>query len=150
MSSKENNWDWCQIDDARDICLVFLGLKSRAYAQVPGNAFCTLDRLKFHHCLQWFKTMHPSQSPIAIIGVGCRLPGGASDLDTLWQLLSEGRSGRTEIPKDRWHAEEWFDPYPEAKQSMVTKHGFFVQGDISLFDAKFFGVSSTEAHSMDP
>ncbi|RYO87181.1 hypothetical protein DL766_003981 [Monosporascus sp. MC13-8B] len=94
--------------------------------------------------------MHPSQSPIAIIGVGCRLPGGASDLDKLWQLLSEGRSGRTEIPKDRWHADEWFDPYPEAKQSVVTKHGFFVQDDISLFDAKFFGISSTEAYSMDP
>ncbi|KAI3553359.1 hypothetical protein CABS03_12727 [Colletotrichum abscissum] len=89
-------------------------------------------------------------SPIAIIGVGCRLPGGASDLEKLWQLLSEGRSGRTKIPKDRWHADEWFDPYPEAKQSVVTKHGFFVQDDISLFDAKFFGISSTEAHSMDP
>ncbi|KAL4900464.1 hypothetical protein BDW74DRAFT_188294 [Aspergillus multicolor] len=89
-------------------------------------------------------------SPIAIIGVGCRLPGGANDLDRLWSLLSEGRSGRTKIPADRWNAEEWFDAYPNAKESIVTKHGFFIQDDISQFDAKFFGISSMEAHAMDP
>ncbi|KFA59987.1 hypothetical protein S40285_08484 [Stachybotrys chlorohalonatus IBT 40285] len=89
-------------------------------------------------------------SPIAIVGVGCRFPGGASDLDKLWQLISEGRSGQTEIPKSRWNADEWFDAYPEAKQSMVTKHGYFLQEDISQFDAKFFGISNAEAHCMDP
>lgn len=94
--------------------------------------------------------MSPTPAPIAVIGVGCRLPGGASNLDRLWKLLSEGRSGRTKIPTDRWAAEEWFDSYPDAKQSIVTKHGFFLQEDISQFDAKFFGISSTEAHAMDP
>nr|ALQ32917.1 putative polyketide synthase [Fusarium redolens] len=89
-------------------------------------------------------------APIAIIGVGCRLPGGANNLDKLWQLLSESRNGQTEIPKDRWNANAWFDSYPDAKQSMVTKHGYFLQDDISQFDAKFFGISSAEAHSMDP
>ncbi|KAF7445064.1 Polyketide synthase module protein [Pyrenophora tritici-repentis] len=94
--------------------------------------------------------MSPTPTPIAIIGIGCRLPGGVSDLDSLWKLLLEGRSGRMKIPKDRWSAEEWFDAYPDAKQSMVTKHGFFLQDDISQFDAKFFGISSMEAHAMDP
>lgn len=94
--------------------------------------------------------MNPTEASIAIIGAGCRFPGGASNLDKLWELLSEGRSGWTEIPKDRWHADEWFDAYPEAKQSMVTKHGYFLQEDISQFDAKFFGISSQEARSMDP
>uniref|UniRef100_A0A0D2Y3F4 Uncharacterized protein n=1 Tax=Fusarium oxysporum (strain Fo5176) TaxID=660025 RepID=A0A0D2Y3F4_FUSOF len=89
-------------------------------------------------------------TPIAIIGVGCRLPGGANNLDKLWELLSEGRNGQTEIPKDRWNADSWFDAYPDAKQSMVTKHGYFLHDDISQFDAKFFGISSAEAHSMDP
>ncbi|KAF5577038.1 polyketide synthase [Fusarium pseudocircinatum] len=91
---------------------------------------------------------HPA--PIAIIGVGCRLPGGANNLEKLWELLSEGRNGQTEIPKDRWNADSWFDPYPDAKQSMVTRHGYFLQDDISQFDAKFFGISSAEANSMDP
>ncbi|KAH6966040.1 hypothetical protein EDB82DRAFT_480382 [Fusarium venenatum] len=91
---------------------------------------------------------HPA--PIAIIGVGCRLPGGANNLDSLWKLLSESRNGQTEIPKDRWNADAWFDAYPDAKQSMVTKHGYFLQDDISQFDAKFFGISSGEANSMDP
>ncbi|KAI1842497.1 hypothetical protein JX266_011251 [Neoarthrinium moseri] len=94
--------------------------------------------------------MNPTQVPIAIVGAGCRFPGGANSLDKLWELLSEGRSGRVEIPKDRWDADGWFNPYPEAKQSMVTKHGYFLQEDISQFDAKFFGISSAEAHSMDP
>ncbi|KAF5702983.1 polyketide synthase [Fusarium globosum] len=89
-------------------------------------------------------------APIAIIGVGCRLPGGANNLDKLWKLLSESRDGRTEIPSDRWNADSWFDAHPDAKQSMVTKHGYFLQDDISQFDAKFFGISSAEAHSMDP
>ncbi|KAJ4009092.1 hypothetical protein NW752_009387 [Fusarium irregulare] len=89
-------------------------------------------------------------APIAIVGVGCRLPGGANNLDKLWQLLSESRNGQTEIPKDRWNADSWYDAYPDAKQSMVTKHGYFLQDDISQFDAKFFGISSAEAHSMDP
>ncbi|KAF4341752.1 polyketide synthase [Fusarium beomiforme] len=89
-------------------------------------------------------------APIAIIGVGCRLPGGANNLDKLWELLSESRDGQTEIPKDRWNADAWFDAYPDAKQAMVTKHGYFLQEDISQFDAKFFGISSAEAHSMDP
>ncbi|EXA46383.1 hypothetical protein FOVG_07101 [Fusarium oxysporum f. sp. pisi HDV247] len=89
-------------------------------------------------------------TPIAIIGVGCRLPGGANSLEKLWELLSEGRNGQTEIPKDRWNADSWFDAYPDAKQSMVTKHGYFLHDDISQFDAKFFGISSAEAHSMDP
>ncbi|WXC49306.1 hypothetical protein QX201_008988 [Fusarium graminearum] len=89
-------------------------------------------------------------APIAIIGVGCRLPGGANNLDNLWKLLSESRNGQTEIPKDRWNADAWFDAYPDAKQSMVTKYGYFLQDDISQFDAKFFGISSAEANSMDP
>ncbi|RBA09650.1 hypothetical protein FPRO05_05586 [Fusarium proliferatum] len=95
------------------------------------------------------RIMNPP-APIAIIGVGCRLPGGANNLDQLWKLLSESRDGRTEIPSDRWNADSWFDAYPDAKQSMVTKHGYFLQDDISQFDAKFFGISSAEAHSMDP
>lgn len=95
------------------------------------------------------RIMNPP-APIAIIGVGCRLPGGANNLDKLWKLLSESRDGRTEIPSDRWNADSWFDAYPDAKQSMVTKHGYFLQDDISQFDAKFFGISSAEAHSMDP
>ncbi|ENH75836.1 Lovastatin nonaketide synthase [Fusarium oxysporum f. sp. cubense race 1] len=95
------------------------------------------------------RTISPP-TPIAIIGVGCRLPGGANNLDKLWELLSEGRNGQTEIPKDRWNADSWFDAYPDAKQSMVTKHGYFLHDDISQFDAKFFGISSAEAHSMDP
>ncbi|WXC66012.1 hypothetical protein SNK03_011796 [Fusarium graminearum] len=89
-------------------------------------------------------------APIAIIGVGCRLPGRANNLDNLWKLLSESRNGQTEIPKDRWNADAWFDAYPDAKQSMVTKYGYFLQDDISQFDAKFFGISSAEANSMDP
>nr|ALQ32981.1 putative polyketide synthase [Fusarium sp. NRRL 25184] len=95
------------------------------------------------------RIMNPP-APIAIIGVGCRLPGGANNLDKLWELLSESRNGQTEIPKDRWNADSWYDAYPDAKQSMVTKHGYFLQDDISQFDAKFFGISSAEANSMDP
>lgn len=94
--------------------------------------------------------MSATPSPIAVVGVGCKFPGGATNLDKLWELLSEGRSGHTEIPRARWNADEWFDAYPEAKQSTVARHGYFLQEDISQFDARFFGISSAEAHCMDP
>ena len=49
---------------------------------------------------------------IAIIGVGCRFPGGVSSKDSLWKLLVEGREGIIEVPPDRWNVERYYDAEP--------------------------------------
>ena len=88
--------------------------------------------------------------PIAIIGMACRLPGGADSPEKLWSLLSEGRSGWREIPPERWNPESFYNKSPEAKESLPSKCGYFLQQDISDFDAGFFGIPAYEAHGMDP
>jgi 8-amino-7-oxononanoate synthase len=76
--------------------------------------------------------------PIAIVGIGCRLPG-APDPHSYWQLLLDGRDAITEVPVDRW----------DAQQVNAPGYGGFLD-HIDLFDAGFFGVSAREAARMDP
>ena len=89
-------------------------------------------------------------SPIAVIGMGCRLPGGASSPEKLWEMLVEGRSGWGEVPAERWNWKSFYHPHNEAKESLNSKSGYFLEQDIGAFDAKFFNIASYEAHAMDP
>ena len=89
-------------------------------------------------------------APIAVIGMGCRFAGGVGSPEELWDMLREGRSGWGEVPADRWNAEAFYNPDKDAKESVNYKSGYFLQQDISHFDAKFFNVLPYEAHSMDP
>ncbi|MET0413613.1 MAG: SDR family NAD(P)-dependent oxidoreductase, partial [Polyangiaceae bacterium] len=87
--------------------------------------------------------------PIAIVGIGCRFPGGVTDPDSFWQLLEQGVDAVTEIPKDRWDIDEWYDPDPDAPGKMITRWGAFLD-HIDEFDPAFFGISPREAASVDP
>ena len=87
--------------------------------------------------------------PIAVIGIGCRLPGGISGPEQYWEFLDAGRDGVTEVPADRWDAEAYYDTDPMAPGKMPTKWGAFVS-DVAGFDADFFGISPREAVAMDP
>jgi acyl transferase domain-containing protein/acyl-CoA synthetase (AMP-forming)/AMP-acid ligase II/NADPH:quinone reductase-like Zn-dependent oxidoreductase/acyl carrier protein/nucleoside-diphosphate-sugar epimerase len=86
---------------------------------------------------------------IAIIGLGCRFPGSANSPDALWQLLLDGVDAITEIPRDRWDIDEWFDPDPAAPNKMYTRWGGFVD-HIHDFDHGFFGITPKEVRGMDP
>ena len=87
--------------------------------------------------------------PVAVVGIGCRFPGGGLGPDGFWRLLERGRDAITEIPSDRWDAEEFYDPDPFARGRMPSKWGGFVAG-IDGFDAEFFGIAPREAAAMDP
>ncbi len=87
--------------------------------------------------------------PIAIIGMGCRFPGGANDPDSYWQMLHDGRDAIREVPRSRWNIDDYYDPDPEAPGKMVTRWGGFID-DVDQFDPQFFGISPREAISMDP
>ncbi|MFM9035290.1 MAG: type I polyketide synthase [Mycobacterium sp.] len=84
----------------------------------------------------------------AIIGYAARLPG-AADADQYWELLHDGRDAVSEVPPDRWDADEFFDPDPAAPGKVVTRRAGFVD-DVTGFDAPFFGVSAREAKWIDP
>ena len=87
--------------------------------------------------------------PIAIIGMGCRFPGGVKDPETFWQLLQNGVDAITEIPSQRWDVEHYFDPDPDVPGKMYTRYGGFLD-EVDRFDPQFFGISPREAMGMDP
>ena len=90
-----------------------------------------------------------SEEPIAIVGMGCRYPGGVIDPESFWRLLEDGKDAVTEMPPERWDVDALFDPDPSAAGKMMTRSGGFLR-DIDRFDPSFFGISPREATSIDP
>ena len=87
--------------------------------------------------------------PLAIVGLACRFPGGASSPARYWDLLVRGVDAITEVPRDRFDIDVLFDPDPAAPGKLSTRWGGFIE-NIDLFDPTFFGISPREAASMDP
>jgi acyl transferase domain-containing protein len=87
--------------------------------------------------------------PVAIVGMGMRLPGGANDAQSFAQLLWSGTDAISEIPRERWPVDELLSDDPDAPGRMTTRHGGFIE-HVDQFDAEFFGISPREAASMDP
>src|SRR5690349_24084439 len=88
------------------------------------------------------------REPIAIIGLGCRFPGGAIDPESFWRLLHDGVDAVREVPRDRWDAEALYDPDPAAPGRTATRWGAFLER-VDRFDAAFFGIAPREAVGMD-
>lgn len=90
-----------------------------------------------------------NREPIAIVGMACRIPGGANDPESFWQLLKEGRDAISEIPADRWDVDAFYDPNPGTAGKMYVRAGAFLDR-VDLFDPQFFGIAPREAIGMDP
>ena len=88
-------------------------------------------------------------TPIAVIGMGCRLPGGIDSPELLWEALLRGDDLITEIPADRWDVDEHYDSQPGVPGRSVSRWGGFIE-DIGGFDAEFFGIGEREAAAIDP
>ncbi|MFC4015544.1 type I polyketide synthase [Nonomuraea purpurea] len=93
--------------------------------------------------------MDQSVEIIALIGVGCRLPGGVGSADDYWNLLCEGRDAGGPAPADRWRDYADRGPAYAAAVRRTLAHGSFLEG-VADFDAEFFGLSPREAELMDP
>src|ERR1700756_4621829 len=88
-------------------------------------------------------------TPVAVIGMACRLPGGIASPEQLWAALLRGGDPGTEIPPDRWNADEYYGPEPGVPGRSVSKWGAFLD-DAAGFDSEFFGINESEAIAIDP
>ncbi|MFW9259889.1 SDR family NAD(P)-dependent oxidoreductase [Nostoc sp. CALU 546] len=86
---------------------------------------------------------------IAIIGIGCRFPGGANTPEAFWKLLRDGVDAITEVPANRWNIDTLYDPDTAKPGKMRTRWGGFLN-KIDEFDPQFFGISPREAACIDP
>ncbi|WP_019546342.1 type I polyketide synthase [Streptomyces sulphureus] len=90
------------------------------------------------------------REPIAVVGIGCRYPGGVSSADDLWKVVSEARDTVSGLPEDRGWEIAGPDPaHPDAPGRSCTTSGGFLHR-AAWFDAEFFGISPREARAMDP
>jgi acyl transferase domain-containing protein len=88
--------------------------------------------------------------PIAIVGMGCRFPGGANNPELFWQILKQGVDTIQEVPPERWNADDYYDSNPETPGKMYTRQGGFLDVGVDAFDAEFFGLAPREVVNMDP
>lgn len=113
-------------------------------ADTLKRAYLTIDRMQ----RRLEEYAQAASEPVAIVGIGCRFPGGVVDADSYWRLLSSGTDAITEIPADRWDAAALHSAEP-APGKMSTRWGGFLDG-VDRFDHEFFGISRREALTMDP
>ncbi len=87
--------------------------------------------------------------PIAIIGMGCRLPGKTNSPEAFWKLMLDGVDAVGEVPVDRWDIGSYYHPNPAQPGKMYTRQGAFLE-QVDQFEPEFFGISPREAERMDP
>lgn len=90
------------------------------------------------------------KEPIAILGAGCRFPGGITDLDGFWTALSMRFNAICEIPPDRWSSPRFYSRTKSEQGKMYVRNGGFLHQALDEIDAAFFGISLREAESLDP
>jgi len=81
-----------------------------------------------------------SVTPVAVIGMACRLPGAINSPDLFWEALLRGDDLVTEIPADRWDVDYYYDPEPGVPGRSVCKWGSFLDR-VGDFDPDFFGIT---------
>ncbi len=91
----------------------------------------------------------PGAEPIAIIGLGCRLPNGIENPTQYWEFLVDGGDGVREVPPERFDIDSWFDPVPGRAGRIYCRH-LGALDNAMQFDHAMFGISAREAATMDP
>lgn len=88
--------------------------------------------------------------PIAIVGMGCRFPGGLDTTSKLWETLKTPRDLASRIPEDRWNVDKFYHPVGTHHGTTNVKESYVLAQDLRKFDAQFFSIGPAEADAMDP
>ncbi len=115
------------------------------YAELMRDAVRELEKAR-HRIAELERGCY---EPVAVIGMGCRFPGGADTPEAFWNLLCDGRDSVRTVPADRWDAAALFDADPDAPGRIYSTAGSFLD-HVDMFDAEFFGIAPREAEGMDP
>lgn len=91
-----------------------------------------------------------ASTPIAIVGISGRFPGDATSPDKLWDMVTQKRSARTDVPKNRYNIDAFYHPSADHQGTTSARGGHFLKDDVAAFDAPFFKITAQEAHAMDP
>ncbi|KAF2715992.1 hypothetical protein K431DRAFT_316867 [Polychaeton citri CBS 116435] len=94
--------------------------------------------------------MNALDQDIAIVGVACRMPGGATNLSKLWDILREGTSCHSDVPPGRYNLDAFRDPEQGRRNAITANGAHFLDEDIAAWDSVFFGCGPSDARSMDP
>jgi acyl transferase domain-containing protein len=87
--------------------------------------------------------------PLAIVGIGCRLPGGIEEPTALWNALTQARDFINEIPESRWSRSAFHHPDAAVIGMSYSRWAGLVDNP-DEFDAAFFGITPREAQRLDP
>ena len=82
---------------------------------------------------------------IAIVGMACRFPAGATNVENLWTALASGQNGWSPHPDERFMPERYHHPNPDKKGTYYPKGGHYLEENIAGFDAQFFNITAAEA-----
>ncbi|RYO75255.1 hypothetical protein DL764_010541 [Monosporascus ibericus] len=98
--------------------------------------------------------MHPreldSADPVVVIGFAFRFPGDVVSEDAFWNVICRGSSTMSEVPQNRYNVNGIFSPNRARQDTVTSRGGHFIAGDIAAFDAPFFTMGTAEAKAMDP
>lgn len=89
------------------------------------------------------------KEPIAVVGIGCRFPGGASNPKAFWNMLRRKKDAIVDVPGDRWDVRRFYHENPDKPGKMYVKQGGFLKEKIDRFDPLFFGISPREGSEAD-
>lgn len=87
--------------------------------------------------------------PIAVCGIGLRLPGGVRTGDSFWDVLRRGQNLRGPVPADRFDMDGFGDAL-STKCAVKPRHGYFLDEDLGLLNTSFFNMSKAELEKTDP
>ena len=111
--------------------------ESASDTQRLKRAFVALEKMRAR--LEGLE--NAATEPIAIIGMGCRFPGGANDPAAYWGLLRDGVDAIRQVPADRWDADRFYDPDRTQQGKINTRNSGFLDVDVYQFDPQFFDIS---------
>ncbi|MDI3287043.1 type I polyketide synthase [Polyangium sp. 15x6] len=119
--------------------------RTEDYKALLQRAFVSLEQMQ----ARLAETERARTEPIAVVGVGCRFPGGADNPDSFFRLLRDGVDATCEVPPDRYDIDAYYDPDPTAPGKVNVRRGGYLR-QVDQFDPQFFGISPREAALMDP